>query len=400
MGLGTLFLRFLRFGALAWGGPTAQIAMLRRELVEEERWVEPERFNRVLAVYQALPGPEAFELCCYFGMLRRGRPGAIVAGLGFLLPGLVLMLAASWLYVRYGLESGDAKAAMASATVAVAALISNATMRLWKHTVTSAWLAGCAAAAAISVEFSAPFWLALLGCAVAGVLRSFSARATWAVLVGVGVLCFLWPMVSRELLYSVPTHPNTGPAIITPAVRGSRFFDAPLVDQAITGLKAGLLTFGGAYTAIPLVDADTRLWLVDGEVGHALAVGAVLPAPLVMFCTMVGYLRGGWGGAFVMTAGVFLPAFSFTLIGHRFIEKLVDSPRWHNALDAVAAGVIGMLAIFAFRSVQGAVDTREAMALFVLAWLVIHVSKRAWTVPAVVLGSVALGIWGHSLQQG
>ena len=80
--LGRLFLRFLRFGALAWGGPVVQIAMLRNSLVEEERWVTPEHFNRVLGLYQVLPGPEAHELCVYFGMLSRGRVGGVLAGLG------------------------------------------------------------------------------------------------------------------------------------------------------------------------------------------------------------------------------------------------------------------------------------------------------------------------------
>src|SRR5262245_49287946 len=79
---GRLFLRFLRFGLLAWGGPVAQIAMIRRELVEEERWISAARFNRALAVYQVLPGPEAHELCVYFGMLARGRIGGLLAGLG------------------------------------------------------------------------------------------------------------------------------------------------------------------------------------------------------------------------------------------------------------------------------------------------------------------------------
>ncbi|MBK9979371.1 MAG: chromate transporter [Gemmatimonadetes bacterium] len=83
--LGALFVRFLRFGLLAWGGPVAQIAMIREQLVDRERWISRERFHRVLAVYQALPGPEAHELCAYFGMLARGRSGAIVAGLGFML---------------------------------------------------------------------------------------------------------------------------------------------------------------------------------------------------------------------------------------------------------------------------------------------------------------------------
>src|SRR5687767_15799711 len=94
----SIFLRFLRFGFLAWGGPVAQIAMIRQELVEEEKWVTPAHFKRVLAIYQILPGPEAHEMCVYFGYLARGRIGGILAGLGFMLPGFFLMFALSWAY--------------------------------------------------------------------------------------------------------------------------------------------------------------------------------------------------------------------------------------------------------------------------------------------------------------
>ena len=100
-----LSLRFLRFGALAWGGPVAQIAMIRESLVDEEHWISSARFNRTLAVYQVLPGPEAQELAVYFGMLARGRIGGFLAGLGFMLPGFVLMLALSWWYVNAGMDS-------------------------------------------------------------------------------------------------------------------------------------------------------------------------------------------------------------------------------------------------------------------------------------------------------
>ena len=79
--------------------------MIRQELVTEEKWVSPQHFNRVLAMYQVLPGPEATELCVYFGMLSRGRIGGTLAGLGFVLPGFFLMFLLSWLYVRYGLKT-------------------------------------------------------------------------------------------------------------------------------------------------------------------------------------------------------------------------------------------------------------------------------------------------------
>src|SRR5215218_2058439 len=121
---GQLFLRFLRFGFLAWGGPVAQIAMIRKELVDEEHWISNERFNRTLTVYQILPGPEAHELCVYFGMRSRGRVGGLLAGLGFMLPGFVLMFLLSWVYVRYGLQTtGTVAAIFAMVQAAVAALI-------------------------------------------------------------------------------------------------------------------------------------------------------------------------------------------------------------------------------------------------------------------------------------
>ena len=92
LSLGALFLRFLRFGLFAFGGPVAQIAMLRSELVDQERWMSSARFNRLLAVMQVLPGPEAHELCVHLGMRARGRLGGLLAGLGFKLPGFVLMM--------------------------------------------------------------------------------------------------------------------------------------------------------------------------------------------------------------------------------------------------------------------------------------------------------------------
>lgn len=131
-----LFLRFLRFGAVAWGGPVAQIAMIRQELVDEERWISSEHFNRVLAVYQVLPGPEAHELCVYFGMRSRGRWGGVLAGLGFMLPGFVLMFVLSWTYVHYGLQMQGVAAMFAAVQVAVAALIVRAVIYIGGHVVT------------------------------------------------------------------------------------------------------------------------------------------------------------------------------------------------------------------------------------------------------------------------
>lgn len=132
-----IFIRFLRFGLLAWGGPVAQIAMIRQELVEEEQWVSREKFNRALSVYQVLPGPEAHELCVYFGMIAGGRWGGFLAGLGFMLPGFLLMLVLTWIYIQFGIESPWLMAVFSGFQVAVIALILRAVHRIGAHAITN-----------------------------------------------------------------------------------------------------------------------------------------------------------------------------------------------------------------------------------------------------------------------
>ena len=145
-----IFGRFLRFGALAWGGPVAQIAMLRRELVDEERWLDGGRFNRLLAIFQVLPGPEAHELAVHLGFLRGRRIGGLLAGLGFMLPGFVLMLVLSWLYFQVDLTQAGIGATLLGAQIAVVALVVRATERIGRHIVVSPLPAALAAAAALA----------------------------------------------------------------------------------------------------------------------------------------------------------------------------------------------------------------------------------------------------------
>jgi chromate transport protein ChrA len=115
---------FCNFGLFAWGGPVAQIALIKEKLVIEEKWITLARFQRVFAVYQILPGPEAAELCMFFGCLSAGRLGGIMAGLGFILPGFVLMLLASYLYSLAGLENKYFNASFRALQPVVAAMVS------------------------------------------------------------------------------------------------------------------------------------------------------------------------------------------------------------------------------------------------------------------------------------
>src|SRR3954469_24709548 len=163
----SIFARFLKFGALAWGGPAAQIAMIKRECVDEEGWVSEETFAKTLAVYQVLPGPEAHELCVYFGRRRGGKLGGFLAGLGFMLPGFLLMLGLSILYVEANLAT-HLDELFYGLTAAVGALVARALVRLTKSFVTDLPLALIAVAAFALTQFaSASFVLVLLGAGLA-----------------------------------------------------------------------------------------------------------------------------------------------------------------------------------------------------------------------------------------
>src|ERR671915_1945178 len=176
-----IFTRFLKFGALAWGGPAAQIAMIKRECVDEEGWVSEETFKKTLAVYQILPGPEAHELCVYFGRIRGGKRGAVLAGLGFMLPGFALMLALSVLYVEADLAA-HLDELFYGLTAAVGAIVARALVRLSRTFITDPTLAVIAVAAfLLTLLAGANFVLVLLAAGLAYELwtnsRNWSRRA-------------------------------------------------------------------------------------------------------------------------------------------------------------------------------------------------------------------------------
>jgi len=375
-----LFWRFLRFGLLAWGGPVAQIALIKQELVDDEGWITREQFNRVLAVYQVLPGPEATELCVYFGMMARGRIGALLAGLGFMLPGFVSMFLLSWLYVTAGLSSGMFMAAFAGAQPAVVALIARAVWRIGQHALIDRWLAGIAAGAGLLQLLGAPFALTLLGAGLGYAL--VKRQRAWLAL-ALAILLFAGVAVWQRETPGIITTPDS------PASAPARPDAASLF---LAGLKAGLLTFGGAYTAIPFVQRDAVTvggWMTNQQFLDGLALSGVLPAPLIIFATFVGYLGGGPVGALAMTVGVFAPAFGFTMIGHQALEKVVQLEWLHRFLDGVTAGVVGLIGVTALGLMPLAVASLASAAIAILS-LVTLVRWKSKLAVAAVIGAAAL----------
>lgn len=384
-----VFLRFLRFGALAWGGPVVQIAMIRHALVDEERWVDSDHFNRALAVYQVLPGPEAHELCVYFGMLARGRLGGLLAGLGFMLPGFVLMFALSWAYVSYGLGIEGLQAVFAAVQVAVGALVLRAVLRIGGHVVTDRWLWAIAIVATFAQLAGVHFGWILAGGGVAYLLARQGLQAT-ALLVIV--------MIAAAAVACVVRYGGLAGAesLSLPGVAGSAVDPGTVSAWLLfcAGLKAGLLTFGGAYTVIPFLQRDAvtqGAWMSNGQFLDGLALSGLLPAPLVIFATFVGYVGGGHWGAVAMTAGVFLPAFAFTLVAHEPLERLVHQPRARQFLEGVTAGVVGLIAGTTIALMRVSLTSLEAWAPFAIVLALLFASKARLLIPAVIAGAA---LWG------
>jgi chromate transporter len=369
----SIFLRFLKFGALAWGGPAAQIAMIKHECVDQEGWVSEASFKKTLAVFQILPGPEAHELCVYFGRIRGGKLGGLLAGLGFMLPGFVLMLTLSIVYVEANL-AGHLDELFYGLTAAVGAIVARAVVRLSRNFITDVPLALIAVLAfTLTLFVEASFVLVLLGAGLAYELWTNAGRWT-----------------RRAHSFSL------GPAVlvvlagaVTVSLTASIFWE---------GLKAGLLTFGGAFTVIPFLQqssVDVHHWLTNSQFVDGLAMSGVLPAPLIIFSTFVGYVAGGLTGALVMTLGIFLPAFVFPIFLHRQLVAVAQNVRLHPFLLGVAAGVIGLIAAVTVHIVDTSVVDVPTALLAIGAFLALNRWHGKLTVVYVVLGC---GVIGAALQ--
>ncbi len=371
-GLFPIFLRFLRFGFLAWGGPVAQIAMIKDELVDREKWVSPEKFKRTLAIYQALPGPEAHELCVYFGMMKAGRWGGLLAGLGFMLPGFLLMLLLSWFYTIYGAVT--LLPLFAGIAPAVSALIVRAAHRISSHILQDKSLVYVAIGAVILTLLQINFLSVFLVTVVFRRLWIAHHKVTASIISAIMIVIFLLFLGKNQLSLWY-------------------FFDSKS-GLFVEGLKVGMLSFGGAYTAIPFLqnsmvgnyESITTRSFLDG-----IALANVIPSPLVIFGTFLGFLAGSFSGAFLITAGIFIPAFSFTLLGHKHLEKLIEKKSFNNTLDTISAAVAGMLMVTALQIFLNTISSPLKAIIFVIALMGFYYLKKLWSVPAIIFLCGVLG---------
>ncbi len=382
---------WFRLGCLSFGGPAGQIALMHRELVEQRRWISERRFLHALNYCMLLPGPEAQQLATYIGWLLHRTRGGIAAGALFVLPSLVLLLALSWVYVRFGQVPWVA-AVFWGIKPAVVALVLQAVLRVGGRTLRTPrqapllWLIAACSFVAIAL-LDIPFPWVVGAAALAGVAGGRWAPAQFAPAGGHGGGAAGAPHAPALIDDDTPTAPHARwrpAALARVAAVGLALWAVPfallvawqgmqaaLAQMALFFTKAALLTFGGAYAVLPYVmqGAVTQYgWLTAPQMIDGLALGETTPGPLIMVVAFVGFL-GGWSqqvlgpdallpgavlAACVVTWFTFLPSFVFILAGGPLVEATHGRLGFTAPLTGVTAavvGVIGSLALFFLRHV-------------------------------------------------
>ena len=365
---------WLKLGFISFGGPAGQIAIMHTELVERRRWISEKRFLHALNYCMLLPGPEAQQLATYIGWLMHRTRGGIVAGALFVLPSLFILIALSWIYLRFG-DVPVVAGIFFGLKPAVTALVLHAAHRIGTRALKNRWMWGIAAASFVAIfVFDTPFPAIVLAAALTG---HFGARR--------------WPQVFALGGGHGSSQTRYGPALVdddtpTPAhARLSRrhlpkvlgvgfglWVVAMAVLVSVNGLqgtltqmgwfftKAALLTFGGAYAVLPYVyqgAVETHQWLSGPQMIDGLALGETTPGPLIMVVAFVGFV-GGWlkqvfgpealflGGAVaaaVVTFFTFLPSFVFILAGGPLVEATHGKLGFTAPLSAITAAVVGVI---------------------------------------------------------
>ncbi|APA67209.1 chromate efflux transporter [Janthinobacterium sp. 1_2014MBL_MicDiv] len=377
--LRSAFWYWLKLGCVSFGGPAGQIAMMHAELVEKRRWISEQRFLHALNYCMLLPGPEATQLAIYIGWLMHRTRGGIVAGLLFLLPSLLLLIALSWLYLAYGHVSAIA-GILYGVKPAVVAIVVAAGWRLARRTLRSPGLTAIAAAAFVAIAaLHLPFPLIVLGAALLGMAGGhwlpghFHAGAMphgGAARFGPALIDddtptpsharFSWPRLLGTAAVGVALAFLTWLGL---ALLGGR--EQPLAQMGVFFSKAALLTFGGAYAVLPYLvqgAVEHYHWISSAQMMDGLALGETTPGPLIMIVAFIGFV-GGWsqaagsagehlwlagiGGALVASWFTFLPSFIFILAGAPVVEASRGNLRLNAPLTAISAAVVGVIASLA-----------------------------------------------------
>ena len=369
---------WLKLGFISFGGPAGQIAIMHTELVERRRWISEKRFLHALNYCMLLPGPEAQQLATYIGWLMHRTAGGIMAGALFVLPSLFILVALSWIYMRFGHVPAVA-GIFYGIKPAVAALVLHAAHRIGSRALKNRWMWGIAAAAFIAIfVFDTPFPAIVAVAALIGWMGARWAPGVFALGGGHGAARKNYGAALIDDDTPMPAHVRWSRAFLVrvlaaglglwlAAMAGLAAFqglDGALAQMGLFFTKAALLTFGGAYAVLPYVyqgAVEHYHWLTPIQMIDGLALGETTPGPLIMVITFVGFV-GGWSqqvfgadavfaSAFIAssiaTVFTFLPSFVFIFLGGPFIETTHGNLKLTAPLTAITAAVVGVIASLA-----------------------------------------------------
>ncbi len=305
---------WLKLGFINFGGPSGQIAIMHQELVEKRRWIDEERFLHALNYCMLLPGPEAQQLATYVGWLLHGTGGGLVAGLFFVLPGFLVLLALSWLYAAHG-RLAPVAAVFSGLRAAVIAIVTVALLRLGARALRGRAALLIAAAAVVAIfALAVPFPAIVLG---AGLLGLALERARPGALAGANAAS---AGARGGSLAAAPAHARRRavrvlavglaawwlPLLLVIAIRGRQDV---LSQEAVYFSQAAMVTFGGAYAVLAYVNQAAVGhfgWLLPGQMLDGLALAETTPGPLILVLEFVGFVAA-WrhpGGLDPLLAGV------------------------------------------------------------------------------------------------
>ena len=362
-----------RIGLLSFGGPAGQIALMHRILVEENRWLGERRFLHALNYCMLLPGPEAMQLAVYIGWLMHRTLGGIIAGLLFVVPGMVAIMALSWIYAIWG-DTGALEGLFFGLKAAVLAIVVQAVIRIGSRALRNRVMIGIAAASFVAIfAFGVPFPVIVLGAALAGFLGAQAGLAAFRGGGGHGAAGGA-PVADGDTLLGDGTPDHTRVSAGWAARISAVFLGLWLLPVAALFLALGpkdvfaqiagffsvmaVVTFGGAYAVLAYVAqqaVETYGWLAPGEMLDGLGMAETTPGPLIMVTQFVGFmgalreagglppLLAGTLGGLLTTWVTFLPCFLWIFLGAPFIERLRDNHALTAALTAVTAAVVGVI---------------------------------------------------------
>jgi chromate transporter len=361
---------WLRVAILSFGGPAGQIAVMHRIIVEEKNWISESRFLHALNYCMLLPGPEAQQLATYIGWLLHRTLGGIVAGGLFILPGVIAIMALSYIYAAYG-NVGFVEALFFGLKAAVLAIVIEAVVRVGKRALRNRIMVALAAIAFVAIFFFAvPFPVIIVAAGIIGFVGSRLDRPEFAgvehgggkntavidSMLGDAVPDHVKPNAARTLrvsvmwlaLWLVPV------AAILIGLGPNNVFS----QIAIFFSKMAMVTFGGAYAVLAYVAqqaVENYGWLKPSEMLDGLGMAETTPGPLIMVLQFVGFMAAfrdsgalspmlaGTLGGLLATWVTFTPCFLWIFLGAPFIEVLRGNKALNGALSAITAAVVGVI---------------------------------------------------------